>query len=90
MPRLPNVAFSTLSDDQLAAVLNYAVVEIGGGSAPAGIKPYEAEEVGSARKRPLTGGLSAYRQRLVEILIRQYRAPLTLRGYGYDASDTDR
>ena len=36
LSRLPNVAFSTLSDERLAAVLNYMVFEIGGASAPAG------------------------------------------------------
>ena len=34
LPRLPNVAFSTLSDEQLAAVLNYMVFDLGAGSGP--------------------------------------------------------
>lgn len=90
LARLPNVAFSTLSDDQLAAVLNYTVLKLGGDSAPAGAKPYQAAEVGKWRKSPLTESLSAYRRQIVDILISQYRAPVTLRGYGDDASDTDR
>jgi hypothetical protein len=90
LARLPNVAYSTLSDTQLAAVLNYAVLEIGGDSAPAGVRPFQAVEVGKWRKSPLTENLSAYRQRIVEILVSQYRAPVTLRGYGDDAPATDR
>jgi hypothetical protein len=83
LSRLPNVAFSTLSDEQLAAVLNYMVFDIGAGSAPSGARPYLAAEVGQWRKLPLTEvTLSAYRRQLVEILIRRYRAPATLRGYG--------
>jgi cytochrome c553 len=83
LPRLPNVAFSTLSDEQLADVLNYTVFEIGAGSAPAGSRPYVAAEVAQWRKQPLTEvTLSAYRRQLVETLIRRYRAPVTLRGYG--------
>jgi hypothetical protein len=85
LSRLPNVAFSTLSDEQLAAVLNYMVFEIGAGSAPPGARPYVATEVGQWRKRPLTEvTLSAYRRQLVETLIRRYRAPAALRGYGAD------
>jgi mono/diheme cytochrome c family protein len=85
LPRLPNVAFSTLSDEQLADVLNYTVFEIGAGSAPAGTRPYVAAEVAQWRKQPLTEvPLSAYRRQLVETLIRRYRAPVTLRGYGAD------
>ena len=83
LSRLPNVAFSTLSDERLAAVLNYMVFEIGGASAPVGTRPYVAAEVGEWRKQPLTEvRLSAYRRQLVETLIRRYRAPVTLRGYG--------
>ena len=83
LPRLPNIAFSTLSDERLAAVLNYMVFELGGPSAPVGARPYVAGEVGVLRKRPLTEvTLSAYRRQLVETLILRYQAPVTLRGYG--------
>ena len=87
LSRLPNVAFSTLSDEQLAAVLNYMVFEIGAGSAPAGAQPYVAAQVSEWRKRPLTEvTLSAYRRQLVETLIHRYRAPVSLRGYGVATS----
>jgi cytochrome c553 len=86
LSRLPNVAFSTLSDERLAAVLNYMVFDIAAGSAPPGARPYVAAEVGEWRKQPLTEvPLSAYRRQLVETLIRRYRAPVTLRGYGASA-----
>jgi len=86
LSRLPNVAFSTLSDEQLAGVLNYMVFEIGAGSAPAGARPYAAAEIRRWRSEPLTEvTLSAYRRQLVETLISRYRAPVSLRGYGGDA-----
>ena len=86
LSRLPNVAFSTLSDEQLAAVLNYMVFEVGAGSAPAGARPYVAAEVRRWRKQPLTEvTLSAYRRQLVDTLIRRYGAPATLRGYPVDS-----
>jgi mono/diheme cytochrome c family protein len=82
LPRLPNVAFSTLSDQKLAAVLNYVVFEIGGNSAPAGAKPYGAAEVGRWRKQPLNEVvLSQYRLQLVDTLISQHGAPAELRDY---------
>jgi mono/diheme cytochrome c family protein len=83
LPRLPNVAFSAMNDQKLAAVLNYMVFEIGGGSAPPGAKPYDAAEVGKLRKQPLTEvTLTKYRQRMVETLIEKYHAPAALRDYG--------
>jgi mono/diheme cytochrome c family protein len=83
LPRLPNVAFSTLSDQKLAAVLNYVVFDIGGNSAPVGAKPYDAVEVGRWRKQPLNEVvLSQYRLQLVENLISQHQAPAELRVYG--------
>ena len=82
LPRLPNVAFSTLSDQRLAAVLNYVVFEIGGNSAPVGAKPYDAAEVGRWRKQPLNEVvLSQYRLQLVENLISRHQAPAELRVY---------
>jgi cytochrome c553 len=90
LARVPNVAFSSMNDDRLAAVLNYLVFEIGGRSAPAGSKPYSAAEVGKLRKRPLTEvPLLDYRQRLVETLIREYRAPAALRTYGEEFYGAD-
>lgn len=83
LSRLPNVAFSALTDAQLVAVLNYMVFDLAAGSAPAGAKPFAVAEVGKWRKQPLTEvRLSEYRQRMVETLIDEYHAPATLRAYG--------
>lgn len=85
LSRLPNVAFSTLTDQELADALNYMVFVIGEGSVPQGAKPYQAAEVASLRRTPLTGApLRAYRAGLVERLIRDYGAAETLRLYGRD------
>jgi hypothetical protein len=66
-------------------VLNYVVFDIGGGSAPAGAKPYEAAEVSRWRQQPLTEvSLSAYRRQLVETLTTQFQSPAALRVYGSD------
>jgi cytochrome c553 len=82
LPRLPNVAFSTLNDEQLAAVLNYIVFDLGAGSAPAGTRPYRAGEVGKWRRQPLTEvTLSEYRRQMVDTLVARYHAPEALRGY---------
>ncbi len=87
LSRLPNVAFSTFNDRELAAVLNYMVFNIGAGSAPAGARPYSAAEVGKWRKQPLTEvTLSAYRKKLVETLISSYQAPAEMRGYSAAAT----
>jgi cytochrome c553 len=82
LPRLPNVAFSTLSDQELAAVLNYLVFDLGESSAPRGARPYAAAEVGRLRKRPLTEiALHPYRRQLVDALISRYQASDALRVY---------
>jgi hypothetical protein len=85
LARLPNVAFSTNTDQELAALLNYAVFTLGGNSVPKGAKPYTAREVGELRKQPLTeAALFSYRQDLVETLIGKYNATPALRRYGED------
>jgi len=84
LPRLPNVAFAALNDQELAAVLNYVVFDLGGASVPNGAKPYDAAEVARWRARPLTEvPLTEYRRRLVAGLIARYRAPATLGFYDH-------
>ena len=83
--RLPNVAFSTMSDQELADVLNFMVFRIGGASVPAHAAPYTIAEVARLRKQPLNEvSLVDYRKRLVEMLIGQHGAPQKLRVYGSD------
>ena len=85
LARLPNVAFSTNTDRELAALLNYAVFTLGGSSVPNGAKPYTAREVGELRKQPLTEtALFQYRSKMVETLVADYRATPSLRRYGED------
>ena len=85
LPRLPNVAFSAMSDQELAAVLNYVVFDMGEGSAPAGAKPYVASEVGRLRRTPLTEvALHPYRREIVDTLISRFHASDGLRVYSVD------
>jgi mono/diheme cytochrome c family protein len=80
--RLPNVAFSAVSDQQLAEIVNYAVFKVGGSSAPPGAKPYSAAEVGRLRRNPLTAtDLVAQRSRVAEAVIRSCPAAEGLRVY---------
>ena len=83
--RLPNVAFSAMSDEELADVLNFIVFQMGGSGLPGGAAPYSAAEVAALRRRPLNEvSLTEYRGRLVETLIRRFGAPAGLRSYGND------
>jgi len=81
--RLPNVAFCSVSDAELADILNYTVFVIGREGLPANAKPYTASEVGALRKAPLNEvSLIDYRNTLVEDLIAHHGAPSSLRAYG--------
>jgi mono/diheme cytochrome c family protein len=84
--RVPNVAFYTVSNEELAQMLNYMVFTIGRDGVPADAKPYTAREVAKLRKSPLTEvSLVDYRNRLVEDLIAHHGAPSSLRTYSNDA-----
>jgi cytochrome c553 len=84
--RLPNVAFSTLSDRDLADVLNFTVFRLGGVSVPAGARPYTEAEVGRLRQRPLNEvSLIAYRKQLIDALITRHQGSERLRLYGGDS-----
>jgi hypothetical protein len=79
--RLPNVAHSRLTDNrQLADLMNYVIFVLGGRSAPAGTKPFTADEVARERQFALTSGsLAAERLRLANVAIRKCHAPASLR-----------
>jgi hypothetical protein len=52
--RLPNVAYSAITDNQeLADMMNFVVFGLGGASAPKGAKPFTASEVARLRGRAL-------------------------------------
>ena len=83
--RLPNVAFSIMSDQELTDVLNFMVFRIGGASVPAHTAPYTVAEVARLRKQPLNEvSLVDYRKRLVDLLIGRHGASRNLRVYGSD------
>jgi cytochrome c553 len=83
--RLPNVAFSTMTDQELADVLNFAVFGLGGSSVPARATPFTPTEVARLRKRPLNEvSLIDYRRGLVARLIAQHHGSAALRVYGTD------
>ena len=65
--RLPNVAYSAISDNQeLADMMNFIVFGLGGKSAPRNAKPFTAAEVARLRRDPLaTQSLVAARERVV-------------------------
>jgi hypothetical protein len=53
--RLPNVAYSAITDNQeLAEMMNFVVFGLGGNSAPKGAKPFTAPEVARLRGRALS------------------------------------
>ena len=65
--RLPNVAYSAISDNQeLADMMNFVVFGLGGNSAPKGTKPFTASEVARLRTKALaTQSLIAIRAEVV-------------------------
>lgn len=62
--RVPGSANSVLSDEYLAEVLNWMLVQYAGDSLNKGWQPYQAEEVGRYRSEPLYEVIE-YRQRLI-------------------------
>ena len=65
--RLPNVAYSAITDNQeLADMMNFVVFGLGGKSAPKGARPFTASEVARLRTRALaTQSLIAIRAEVV-------------------------
>ena len=53
LAQVPGAALSDLSDDRLAAVLNWMLRTFSGDQIPAGFEPYEGPEVGALRQAPL-------------------------------------
>lgn len=84
MGRLPNVAHSSTSDEQLADILNFIAFDLGRPGKPIIAQPYTAAEVGRLRRAPLSSGdLVATRARLVRQLIGKCAAPASMMGF-YD------
>jgi len=74
--RLPNVAQSSLSDDALAATMNFVVFGLGGLSAAPEASRFTREEVAHAREQPLSGvSLVRTRASVVRQIGRQCHLP---------------
>ena len=64
--RVPGVTQNSMSDEQLAAVLNWVMTEFNADTLPKNFKPYDEGEVAEARKNVLTDPL-AYRARIAGV-----------------------
>lgn len=51
--RVPGSANSSLNDEQLAEVLNWMIIELGGESVPKSVQYYTTNEVAKLRQQPL-------------------------------------
>jgi hypothetical protein len=83
--RLPNVAYSAITDNQeLADMMNFVVFGLGGRSAPRNAKPFTAAEVAKLRTRALaTQSLIAARAEVVDKLVGSCAAPQSMKFF-YD------
>lgn len=68
--RVPGASMSLLSNQKLAAVLNWMLREFSPGQMPAHFRPYTAKEVAALRKHPLTSHTDQERARLIRQLKR--------------------
>jgi len=86
--RLPNVAYSAISDNQeLAEMMNFVVFGLGGNSAPKGTKPFTAAEVAALRKRALgTQSLIAARASVVDGMMGRCAVPKSM-NFFYDGQE---
>jgi hypothetical protein len=86
--RLPNVAYSAISDNQeLADMMNFVVFGLGGNSAPKGAKPFTAAEVARLRSQALaTQSLIAARAEVVGKMMGSCTIPKSM-NYFYDGQE---
>lgn len=64
--RVPGVINNTLSDEELAGLLNWLLVEFDPDAIPENFTPYSAEEVSAFRQNPLGSEAPAVRSAIVE------------------------
>lgn len=77
--RLPNITFATLTDTELAAVLNYIALDIGASARTAKFPPFANAEVTQQRNSPLAAtDLINYRAAIVGTLVRSCGAPRSM------------
>lgn len=65
--RVPGSANSALNDKDLAEVLNWIILEMGGASTPNNLQRYTAEEVAKLRKKTLFEVIEYRKQLLLEL-----------------------
>lgn len=73
--RVPGVATSTLTDEELAELLNWSLYRFDRTHVPADFVPYSATEVRTMRRQPLRTEAAAVRAKLVKYLNAQPRHP---------------
>ena len=83
--RLPNVAYSAITDNQeLADMMNFVVFGLGGNSAPSGARPFTGAEVARLRKQAMaTQSLIAARAQIVDRLVGHCSVPESMKFF-YD------
>jgi len=80
--RLPSLATSPLSDQELADLVNFVVFDLGGAEGGGSYPKFTEAEVRALRTRPLKDvALARYRAGLVEEIISACAAPASLRQY---------
>jgi len=86
--RLPNVAYSAITDDQqLADMMNFVVFGLGGNSAPKSAKPFTAQEVARLRTKALaTQSLIAIRAQVVGKMLGSCAVPKSM-NFFYDGQE---
>jgi len=86
--RLPNVAYSAISDNQeLADMMNFVVFGLGGNSAPRGARPFTAGEVAQLRQKALaTQSLIAIRAEVVGNMVGRCAVPKSM-NFFYDGQE---
>jgi hypothetical protein len=86
--RLPNVAYSAITDNQeLADMMNFVVFGLGGNSAPKDARPFAAAEVAKLRTRALaTQSLIAARAEVVNGMVGHCAVPQSMKFF-YNEQD---
>jgi hypothetical protein len=86
--RLPNVAYSAITDNQeLADMMNFVVFGLGGNSAPKDARPFVAAEVAKLRTRALaTQSLIAARAEVVNGMVGHCAVPQSMKFF-YNEQD---
>ena len=74
LSRVPGVANATISDRDLAELLNWTLYRFDQAHVPAGFRPYTAKEVGQWRQKPLRTEASSVRRNLVSAMPEEPRA----------------